>query len=67
MTLTGVPLSMRRQKLDKLCSECKMLCPRLTATKYCGAHVPRGVDAYASRLRVYTSELCYARAQRDDR
>ena len=31
MTLTGVPLSMRRQKLDKLCSRYKILCPRLTA------------------------------------
>ena len=33
------------QKLDKLCSGYQLLCPRLTATKYCRAQVPGGVDA----------------------
>jgi len=46
MTLTAVPLAMRRQKLDKRCRGYKILCPRLT--KYCQGRVhgvPGGVDA----------------------
>ena len=52
MTLTAVPLTMRRQKRDKLCRGYKILCPRLT--EYFRGRVPgvrAGVDAYASKIK----------------